>query len=148
MQIIKKRLKKSLSNKIFKNQLTPYTILYTVIDQSQTITKEFPKKTITKILLNNNFKVLKKTSFIHPLSYISGSNVLELLSIYNKLKQHKDFNKILICNIKLKSLLFKNINLIKNFHLTNPIQIFTKLIVLLHPLLKTFLFLKKKKKIE
>lgn len=145
MQIVKKRLKKSLSNKIFKNQLTPFTLLYTVIDSSQTLTKEFPKKAITKTLLNNNFKVLKKTSFIYPLYYFSSNTFTNLTLIYNKLKQHPDFKKIIICNIKVNSLFFKNFTLISTFNIDNPLNVFTKIYFLLNPWLKNFIIVKKNK---
>ena len=109
MQIIKRRLKKALNNKIIQNQLTPYNIFYVILDPSQTITTTFKKKKLTKLLFNKNFNLLKKNSFIYPICYISSKNSMELFTIYSKLQKNPDFKKILICNFKLKFLIFKNI---------------------------------------
>lgn len=146
MQIIKKRLKNSLSNKIFKNQLTPYTIFYIIIDQSQTITNLFRKKKLTKILFAKNFGLLKNSSFIYPICYISAKTLTDLIKIYQQLQKHKDFQKIAICNIKANFLIFKNMSLINSIHNNDSSKIYAKLYFLLNPVLSNFIFLKSNKK--
>ena len=132
MQIIKKRLKNSLSNNIFKNQLTPYTIFYIILNQSQSITSVFPKKKLTKILFNKNFSILKNSSFIYPVCYISKKNFTELLQTYQELQKHKDFKKIAICNIKANFLIAKNLTDLKSIHIDNINVIFLKLYFILN----------------
>ena len=143
MQIIKKRLKNSLSNNIFKNQLTPYTIFYIILNQSQSITSVFPKKKLTKILFNKNFSILKNSSFIYPVCYISKKNFTELLQTYQELQKHKDFKKIAICNIKANFLIAKNLTDLKSIHIDNINVIFLKLYFILNTLLLNFIFFKK-----
>jgi hypothetical protein len=138
MQIIKKRLKNALNNKIIHNKLTPYNIFYVILDPDQTITTTFRKKVLTKVLFKKNFSLLKNSSFIYPICYLSTENTSDLLLTYSKLKQNTDFKKILICNFKLKFLIFKNINLLNYYHLNNNLLIFYKLYFLLNTLLLNF----------
>ena len=146
MQIIKKRLKNSLSNNIFKNQLTSYTLFYIIINQSQTITSTFRKKKLTKILFNKNFSLLKNSSFIYPICYISANTYNDLLKVHKQLQQHKDFKKIAICNIKANFFVVKNLSLLKNIHVENSNIIFIKFFLLLNNMLFNFIFLNKQKK--
>ena len=59
------------------------------------------------------------------------------------MKKHKDFKKIIICNIKLKSLIFKNFTTLQYFNLNNTNNIYYKLYLLLNKILFSFIFLKK-----
>ena len=133
----------ALSNKILKSQLTPYTILYIIIDNSQTLTDKINKKKLTKLLFSKNFNLLKKSTFIYPISYISTLNSNALFKTYLDMKKHKDFKKIIICNIKLKSLIFKNFTTLQYFNLNNTNNIYYKLYLLLNKILFSFIFLKK-----
>lgn len=142
MQILKQRLKNSLSNKIVSNQLTPYNIFYIVIDSSETITSTIKKKSLTKLLFTKNFKLLRNSAFIYPICYISSKMPDMLLKKYNLLSKHADFKKILIYNIKMKFLNFKNINTLNFYHLNNNLLIFYKLHFLLNSLLFNFLIVK------
>lgn len=135
MQIIKKRLKNALSNKILTNQLTPYNIFYVIIDSSQTININFRKKILTKLLFKKNFNLLKESSFNYPICYLSTNTIGNLFKMYSDLKKHIDFKKIIICNFKIKFLLFKNIQNIQNYHLENSSLIFYKLYILMNPLM-------------
>jgi hypothetical protein len=138
MQIIKKRLKNALNNKIIHNKLTPYNIFYVILDPSQTITNSFKKKVLTKLLFKKNFNLLQKNSFIYPICYLSTKNTSDLLTTYSKLKKHEDFKKILVCNFKLNFLIFKNMNVLNSYHLNNNLLIFYKLYFLLNTLLLNF----------
>jgi hypothetical protein len=143
MQVLKKRLKNSLSNKILKSQLVPYNIFYVIIDSSQTITKSFKKKIFTKLLFFKNFNLLKNSSFIYPICYTSSDTLDHLLKTYTQLKQNNDFKKILICNIKAKSLIFKNINALHFYNVNNSLVTFYKLYLMLNMLVLNFIFSKK-----
>lgn len=143
MQIFKKRLKNLLNHKITKNQLTSYNIFYIIIDSSQTITTVFKKKILTKLLFNRNFNVLKNFTFNYPILYISLADIKSLLKTYNELTKHNDFKKILICNIKAKFLIFKDLNTLNLYYLHNNLLIYYKLYFMLNILFISFLFFKK-----
>ena len=138
MHIIKKRLKNSLNNKIIQKQLTFYTIFYIILNPSQKIIPTFKIKKLTKLLFIKKFDLLKKNSFIYPICYISAKNTNQLLKKYLNLQQHSDFNKLLICNLKLNFLIFKNINLIKYYSMHNNLILFYKTYFLINTLLLNF----------
>ena len=138
MHIIKKRLKNSLNNKIIQKQLTFYTIFYIILNPSQKIIPTFKIKKLTKLLFIKNLNLLKKNSFIYPICYISAKNTNQLLKKYLNLQQHSDFNKLLICNLKLNFLIFKNINLIKYYSMHNNLILFYKTYFLINTLLLNF----------
>lgn len=142
MLIIKKRLKNLLNNKILHGDLTQYNIFYTLLDSSQTITNSFKKKTLTKLLFNKNFSYLKEHSFIYPVYYLGAKDVTTLLKVYKNVSTHPDFNKILICNIKLKNLIFQDYKLLKYFNIENNSIFFYKLYFLLNTLLLNFALIK------
>lgn len=142
MQILKKRLKNSLSNKIVSNQLTPYNIFYIIIDSSETLTSTIKKKSLTKLLFAKNFKSLRNSAFIYPICYVSSEMSDMLLKNYKLLSQHPDFKKILIYNIQIKFLNFKNINTLNFYHLNNNLLTFYKLYFLLNSLLLNFAVVK------
>lgn len=138
MQIIKKRLKNALNNKILQNQLSPHNIFYVILNPTQTITNTFRKKTLTKLLFKKNFESLKKSSFIYPVCYISSNNALGVFSTYGILKRHSDFKKILVCSLKFGFMIFKNINLASCYYLDNNLLIFYKFYFLLNTLFLSF----------
>lgn len=146
MLLTKKHLKKVLNNKIIENQITNYTILYLIKNSSQTLTNTIKIKTLTKILVKKNFNNIKNLLYIYPISYISLNSLNELLQKYSQLKQHTDFKKILIYNLKIKFLNFKNFNTLQFFNINNPYNIFFKLKILLNNILISFIFTKKLKK--
>lgn len=148
MQIIKKRLKNILNNKILKNELTPYNIFYTILDPSQSITNSFKKKALIKLLFLLNFAALKSFSFIYPTYYLSAKNTEGLINLYKQLKIHPDFNKILICNLKIKHLIFKDFTLVQTLNIDNNKVIFYKLYFLLNTLLLNFSLTKNINKVE
>lgn len=145
MQIIKKRLKNILNNKILQGELTSYNIFYILLDSSGTITKSFKKKTLTKLLFLKNFTFLKKSAFIYPIYYLGSKNITQLVEVYNKLNAHIDFNKILICNIQVKNLVFQTYKLFKDYNLGNPLFNFFKCYFLLNIFLLNFIFIKRLK---
>ena len=143
MQIRKRRLKNLLSNKILENQLTPYNIFYIIIDSSQILTNIVAKKKITKLLFIKNFNILKNSTNIYPICYISSKTLNNLLELYTKLKQNNDLKKIIIFNIKVNSLIFKNINSLYFYNINNSLITFYKLFLMLNTLLLNFIFFKK-----
>lgn len=148
MQIIKKRLKNVLNNKILQNELTPYNIFYIILDPSQRITTSFKKKALTKLLFIKNFNTLKTSSFIYPTYYLGNKNTESLIALYKQLQSHADFSKILIHNIKIKHLIFQNFKLIKLFNIDNDSEIFYKLYILMSALLFNFTIFKNITKLE
>jgi len=142
MKIVKQQLKKALSNKVVKSQLTPYNFFYIIIDSTQTITNTIKKKSLTKLSFRENFSSLKNISFIYPVNYISANNLSDLITIYKQFRKDKDFEKILICNIKANFLVFKDFKLLSQYNIDNTTFIFYKLYLLLNGLLLNFIFLK------
>jgi len=148
MQIIKKRLKNKLSNKIIKSQLTPFTILYIINNSTQTLTNTIKKKNLTKLLFKNNFKNLNSVTHIYPISYISELTLNLLIKKYLELKNHKDFQKIIIYNIQIKNLIFKKFSLLEIFNIQNPINNYYKLYILLNQTLYSYIFIKNLNKLN
>ena len=124
MLILKRRLKNTLNNKILKTQLTPYNIFYIVIDNSQTLTKNFKTKNLTKALL---FKTLRTRSYVYPVCTVPAQDLGKLLSFYTQITTHPEFKKILIANIQSKFLIFKNLKSLTYFHIQNSTLVFYKL---------------------